>query len=460
MAELKNLIVNGVARVNGDAYVSDMIYGTASNAISAAYAPYTNTDRYVNSAAFASTGSNGANGVKMTLTRAGSDTATVVATIPVVSATAAGVVTGTQFKKWETGSNWVGANSASLATTITNNHTHSNKAVLDGITAADTASWDAKQAAISDLATIRNNAASGSVAFGWGNHASAGYVKSSGVTSYTLTTSSDYVTVDSAAAVTSTGTRKIDLTTKSKNAINWVIANSGSAATAITNNHTHSNKAVLDGITAADTASWDGKWTYNEATIKAVKVNSASRADSAASATTATKLVGTSGSTSIPVYINAGVPTVCAGTVVSTTDRNTWTTASIQADAAVSGYGVPFRDGDEDYDSGTYYLSGGIFYNISFGGGSGNIILNDDDEYLDNGFADGVYSGVSPRAIIWGGIIRPNGASVSFAADSGRSILWSENTVEFEQGGVYEFNIIAYSRSGSLYGIITKYSES
>ena len=137
----------------------------------------TNTDRYVNTAAFASTGSNGANGVKMTLTRAGSDTAQVTAVIPVASATAAGVVTGAQLKSWTSGSSWVGANSASIAT-------------------------------------------------------------------------------------------------------------------AVTNNHTHSNKAVLDGISAADTASWDSKWTYNEATIKAVKVTSASRADSAASATSATTATG------------------------------------------------------------------------------------------------------------------------------------------------------------------------
>ena len=58
-----------------------------------------NTDRYVATASFASTGSNGANGVKMTLTRQGSDTTAVAATIPVASTTAAGVVTGAQVTK-------------------------------------------------------------------------------------------------------------------------------------------------------------------------------------------------------------------------------------------------------------------------------------------------------------------------------------------------------------------------
>lgn len=58
-----------------------------------------NTDRYVNSAAFASQGTNGANGTQMTLTRAGSDTATVTATIPVATATTAGVMSGEMVTK-------------------------------------------------------------------------------------------------------------------------------------------------------------------------------------------------------------------------------------------------------------------------------------------------------------------------------------------------------------------------
>ena len=58
-----------------------------------------NTDRYVNSAAFASQGTNGANGTQMTLTRAGSDTATVTATIPVATTSAAGVMSGAMVSK-------------------------------------------------------------------------------------------------------------------------------------------------------------------------------------------------------------------------------------------------------------------------------------------------------------------------------------------------------------------------
>jgi hypothetical protein len=48
-----------------------------------------NTDRYVNSASFAHDSTN--NNVKMTLTRAGSDTSTVTANIPKVSSSTAGV---------------------------------------------------------------------------------------------------------------------------------------------------------------------------------------------------------------------------------------------------------------------------------------------------------------------------------------------------------------------------------
>lgn len=47
-------------------------------------------------------------------------------------------------------------------------------------TTAKQTEWDGKQAAISDLATIRSNASNGATAYGWGNHASAGYVPKTG----------------------------------------------------------------------------------------------------------------------------------------------------------------------------------------------------------------------------------------------------------------------------------------
>jgi len=54
--------------------------------------PSDNTDRYVNSATFAGNTTNNANNpLKMTLTRAGSDTATVTANLPKVSSSSAGI---------------------------------------------------------------------------------------------------------------------------------------------------------------------------------------------------------------------------------------------------------------------------------------------------------------------------------------------------------------------------------
>ena len=89
---------------------------------------------------------------------------------------------------------------SSWATAAANSHTHSNKTVLDNITAAKTASWDGKQDTITDLAAIR---------------ASASLAGTNGA---------------------------------------WITSNSGSI-------HTHTNKAVLDGITAAKTASWEASGT-------------------------------------------------------------------------------------------------------------------------------------------------------------------------------------------------------
>jgi len=54
------------------------------------------------------------------------------------------------------------------------------------------------------LATIRSNASEGHTAYGWGNHANAGYVKSSGVTSVAMTVPTGLSV--SGSPITSTGT--------------------------------------------------------------------------------------------------------------------------------------------------------------------------------------------------------------------------------------------------------------
>lgn len=76
---------------SGRTYIQDITlddYGHVTG-IASATETVTNTDRYVNSASFANDDTN--SNVKMTLTRAGSDTATVTANIPKVSSSSAGV---------------------------------------------------------------------------------------------------------------------------------------------------------------------------------------------------------------------------------------------------------------------------------------------------------------------------------------------------------------------------------
>lgn len=66
---------------------------------------------------------------------------------------------------------------------VTPNTTYSSKAAASGgtdlslVTTGEKYIWNAKQAAISDLATIRSNATDGATAYGWGDHSKAGYLK-------------------------------------------------------------------------------------------------------------------------------------------------------------------------------------------------------------------------------------------------------------------------------------------
>ena len=79
---------------SGRTYIQDISLDTYGHVtkITSATETVVNTDRYVNSAAFAdATSADANNPVKMTLTRAGSDTASVTAYIPKVSSSSAGV---------------------------------------------------------------------------------------------------------------------------------------------------------------------------------------------------------------------------------------------------------------------------------------------------------------------------------------------------------------------------------
>lgn len=206
-------------------------------------------------------------------------------------------------------------------------HTHSNKAVLDGITAAMTASWTSKQDAIADLATIKSNAANGQTAYGWGNHASAGYVKSGDITTaidnLVAASGSKWSTdTNTDTKVTSVDNHYIPTqsTTKAASAgsvISGIGLDAAGHVTSITSSNsisnatnatTATNLGVAGNTSASVAAAIAEKWTYNEDTIKGVVVDKA---------VSATKLVGTSGSVGVPVYINAGVPKVCQANLVS-----------------------------------------------------------------------------------------------------------------------------------------------
>ena len=199
-------------------------------------------------------------------------------------------------------------------------HTHDNKAVLDGITAAMTASWTSKQDAITDLATIKSNAANGKTAYGWGNHASAGYVKSGDIT----TAINNLVTVSGSkwstdTQVTAVGNHYTPKQSTAKTAsAGSVISGIGldaaghvtsiTSSNSISNATTATNLGVVGNTSASVAAAIAEKWTYDEDTIKGVEVNKA---------VSATKLVGTSGSVGVPVYISAGVPKACQANLVS-----------------------------------------------------------------------------------------------------------------------------------------------
>lgn len=85
----------------------------------------------------------------------------------------------------------------------TNSHTHSNKSVLDGIASTDITAWNGKYAKPSggipktDLASaVQTTLSNADTAYGWGNHASAGYLTSSSLDGYVneiATGTGDYI---------------------------------------------------------------------------------------------------------------------------------------------------------------------------------------------------------------------------------------------------------------------------
>lgn len=303
----------------GDPY--DLESATRRNAISILVVP--NSETWINTGSVFVQNIGGYNGTNPT--PGTNDLATVIngITSNAGTVTSVGVSAGTGITASVTNETTTPTISISSAQA----HTHSNKAVLDGITAAMTASWTSKQDAITDLATIRSNATNGQTAYGWGNHASAGYVKSGDITTaidnLVAASGSKWSTdTNTDTKVTAVGNHytPTQSTTKAASAgsvISGIGLDAAGHVTSITSSNsisnatnatTATNLGVAGNTSASVAAAIAEKWTYNEDTIKGVVVNKA---------VSATKLVGTSGSVGVPVYINAGVPKVCQANLVS-----------------------------------------------------------------------------------------------------------------------------------------------
>lgn len=303
----------------GDPY--DLESATRRNAISILVVP--NETTWINTASFFVQNVGGYNGTNPT--PGTNDLATVISKLKpnAGTVTSVGVSAGAGITASVTNATTTPTISISSAQA----HIHSNKAVLDGITAAMTASWTSKQDAITDLATIKSNAANGKTAYGWGNHASAGYAKSGDITTainnlvkasgskWSTDTNTDtkvtavgnhYIPTQSIASASSAGSVISGIGLDAAGHVTS-ITSSNSISNA-TNATTATNLGVVGNTSASVAAAIAEKWTYNEDTIKGVVVNKA---------VSATKLVGTSGSVGVPVYIDAGVPKACQANLVS-----------------------------------------------------------------------------------------------------------------------------------------------
>lgn len=126
------------------------------------------------------------------------------------------------------------------------------------------------QPAISDLSTIRSNASEGHTAYGWGDHSKAGYVKSSGVTSVAMTVPTGLAI--SGSPITSTGTLALSfangysIPTTAKQG-NWDTAYSWG-------NHANAGYVKSSGVTKISTT--DGVVGGDITTTGTIKANLAS----------------------------------------------------------------------------------------------------------------------------------------------------------------------------------------
>ena len=106
--------------------------------------------------------------------------------------------------------------------------------------------------------SIVNNSTNWNTAYGWGNHASAGYLTSSSLNGYATQSwvSENYVTGESFGSL---NTRVTGLELSSTN---W--------NTAYTNTHTHANKTALDGISSTNISNWETAYTHSQSSHQSI----------------------------------------------------------------------------------------------------------------------------------------------------------------------------------------------
>ena len=121
-------------------------------------------------------------------------------------------------------------------------------------------------------------------------------------------------------------------------------------------------------ITAAERAAWDAKWDYNEATIKAVKVTSASSADSVAWSGIKDKPTNLSAFTNDVGYITGITKSMVEGVLTGNITSHTHTFASLTSKPdTLAGYGITDAYTSSTIDSklsGYLPLSGGTISTI------------------------------------------------------------------------------------------------
>ena len=195
-----------------------------------------------------------------------------------------------------------------------------------------------------DLATVINgitsNATNGQTAYGWGDHASAGYAKSGDIKTAidnlvtasgskwstdtntdTKVTSADNHYKPTQVSTSGSSTARYYIKTigvDSKGHVTSVttghetVENTDTKVTSV-DNHYHPKQSTAKTASAGSVISGIGL----DAAGHVTSITSSNSITNATNATIATKLVGTSGSEGVPVYIDAGVPKACQANLVS-----------------------------------------------------------------------------------------------------------------------------------------------